>query len=173
MRIRDSTNTSQTYFDGKRRTKEEMIVISGQFKERISCGDEWFGDLYEKPLNMHSVCTICCPPIQRLRGVVPGRTGTFLLLKNLCNRHLKLTTVHVRKRNIKCFLKAAKNPELTSGLTIETHLICHFVDAKPFRCLFYHFFDLVTLFKFKSQGLSLFDSVRVPHDSSIFKYVLH
>jgi len=71
MRIRDASNTSNTgqniYFQGKRRTKQ--IVIQGQFKERLSCGDVWFGDLYEKPLNMHNVAQYAVPLIQRL---VPG-----------------------------------------------------------------------------------------------------
>ncbi len=67
MRIKNAANCNQDYFNGKKRTKQ--IVISGQFKERISCGDVWFGDLYEKPLKMHSVAKIAIPLFQRL---VPG-----------------------------------------------------------------------------------------------------
>jgi hypothetical protein len=68
MRIRGASNTnSNAYFKGKKRTKQ--IVIQGRFKERISCGDVWFGDSYEKPLNMHSVARFAVPIVKRL---VPG-----------------------------------------------------------------------------------------------------
>ena len=73
MRVRnltsstDNDNDNDTYFQKRRRTKQ--IIIQGQFKERISCDNVWFGDTYEKPLNISSVANLAIPMIRRL---IPG-----------------------------------------------------------------------------------------------------
>ena len=72
MRVRNLPSSStdkenKAYFQKKRRTKQ--IVIQGQFKERISCDNMWFGDIYEKPLNISSVANLAIPMIRRL---IPG-----------------------------------------------------------------------------------------------------
>lgn len=63
----NTTKENNTYFETKRRTKQ--VVIQGQFKERISCDNVWFGDIYEKPLNISSVANLAIPIIRRL---IPG-----------------------------------------------------------------------------------------------------
>jgi len=71
MRIRNVSHTtcSQEYFNEKKRTKQFVIRVQGQFKEIISCGDVWIGDMYDKPLNISSLVRVAIPIFKRL---VPG-----------------------------------------------------------------------------------------------------
>lgn len=74
IRVRNfNTRENNAYFETKRRTKQ--VVIQGQFKERISCDNVWFGDIYEKPLNIiSSVANLAIPIIRRL---IPGVNVDF------------------------------------------------------------------------------------------------
>jgi len=67
MRVRNMKE-NDVYFETKRRTKQ--VVIQGYFKERISCDGVWFGDIYEKPLNISSVVANVAIPI--IRRLIPG-----------------------------------------------------------------------------------------------------
>ena len=71
MRVKNVTSGvppgHHEYFEGKKRLKQ--YVIQGRFKERINMSDAYFGDIYEKPLNMSSIVKIVVPIFKRL---VPG-----------------------------------------------------------------------------------------------------
>mmetsp|Transcript_30754 Transcript_30754/g.64212 ORF Transcript_30754/g.64212 Transcript_30754/m.64212 type:complete len:331 (-) Transcript_30754:992-1984(-) len=120
--IESTASSDQEYFADRKRTK--LLVFQGRVKEPLPCSDVWFGDTYEKPLNMSSVAHWVVPIIQKL---VPG-VNMDVLSKN--PKVMVPLAGDCKTLNVS---RPGEEPDITAKEFVEkTSLLTELTEEEPF-----------------------------------------